>query len=667
MAWSNLMDSRTRDWRTWSSRFGRVPLGSLDLGVFAGVFLFRWLTVEFTNDHFVHLSRARQILLGDVPIRDFFEQLFLQTYLSSAFQLVFGYNLFGEALLTISLVAFGTMLVFHLSARLSGSRWLATGAALLTVLAYPRLYSYPKVFLYVAAIGLAWLYAHRGTRVHVSLMAALTAVAFLLRHDHGVYIAVMLVCCLGLRDWGGALLWRRLGLYAGVTAGLLLPFAVFVQTTTGLVSYVAGSAPQARSIASSLSSLLIAPVDVSIDWSLPFLAVDPPDERRVNVRWAERANDTARRDREVSYGLTAGVHREGRTWSYVLAGRESGNVRALVEDRLVEDTAGIDRGAFRVDPEPWERWLTRRLFVLRLRVVPGVFTAQNALAWFYYLTILLPVVALGLVGADWRSGRVARPEAAVVAAAAILCVIISHTLIRGSPDSRLADVAPPTFVLAAWLARRCGDQAGSLFRARLARAGMVSLFLVTFWSVWTFGGTGTTGGLGARLANAAFLRGPIGIWERFDDVTRQLRDRPIDVWAPPGSTGLRALTRYVLDCTAPSDRVLVTWFEPDVFYYAERGFAGAQAFFVRGWQASVANQRLTISRMQRQSVPIVLGRRDQEEEFRLGFPLVYDYVRTRYRLAAESTFGAEQSFLVFVDAQREPDARHADLGLPCFR
>ena len=201
MAWSNLMDSRTRDWRTWSSRFGRVPLGSLDLGVFAGVFLFRWLTVEFTNDHFVHLSRARQILLGDVPIRDFFEQLFLQTYLSSAFQLVFGYNLFGEALLTISLVAFGTMLVFHLSARLSGSRWLATGAALLTVLAYPRLYSYPKVFLYVAAIGLAWLYAQRGTRVHVSLMAALTAVAFLLRHDHGVYIAVMLVCCLGLRDW----------------------------------------------------------------------------------------------------------------------------------------------------------------------------------------------------------------------------------------------------------------------------------------------------------------------------------------------------------------------------------------------------------------------------------------------------------------------------------
>ena len=60
------MDASTHDGH---ARFRRVPLGILDLGVFAGTFLFRWLTVDFTNDHFVHLSRARQILLGDVPIR----------------------------------------------------------------------------------------------------------------------------------------------------------------------------------------------------------------------------------------------------------------------------------------------------------------------------------------------------------------------------------------------------------------------------------------------------------------------------------------------------------------------------------------------------------------------------------------------------------------------
>ena len=223
-------------------------------------------------------------------------------------------------------------------------------------------------------------------------------------------------------------------------------------------------------------------------------------------------------------------------------------------------------------------------------------------------------------------------------------------------------MAAPTFVLAAWLARRRGDDdpGGSPVRARLERAGVVSLFLLTFWSVWTVGGTGTTGGLGARIANARVWEGPAGVWEQFGVVNRRLRDRPIDAWAPPGSTGLRALTRYLLDCTAPPDRVLVTWYEPGVFFCAERGFAGGQAYFERGSFGSVADQRLTIQRMQRQSVPIVLGRGDQEEAFRHGFPLVFGCVQTRYRLAAESTFGGEQSFLVFVDAQVDPDGEHPD-------
>ena len=663
------MELSTRDVRARLSGLGRVNLGIHDLGVFAGTFLFRWLTVEFPNDHFQHLSRAQQILLGDVPIQDFFDVgFFLQNYLSSAFQIAFGYNLFGEAILTISLVAFGTMLVFHLSALLSGSRSLAAAAALLTVFAYPRLHSYPKVFLFVSAIGLVWLYARRGSRVNVSLMAALTAVAFLLRHDHGVYIAVMMVCFLVLREWGGAQLWRRLGLYAGVTVGLLLPFLVFVQMTTGLVSYAVGSGPQARMIASFVPSFLIDPVAFRFDRSAPLWEVAPAPERRVNVRWAEGTDDTVRREREVRYGLTAGARREGRTWSYVLADHESGNVRALVEDRLVEDTAGIERGAFQVVPEPWDQWLERKLFVVRLRgLLPGVFTPRNALAWFYYLALLVPVAALGRVGADWWSGRVARPEAAVVVSAAILCYIISHTLVRGDPDVRLPDVAAPTFVLAAWLARRRADPGGPLLWVRLQRAGMVTLLLVTFWSVWAFGAAGTSGAFGAQMVRTGVLAGPAGVWERFGAVTRQLRDRPIDAWAPPGSTGLRALTRYVLDCTSPSDRVLVTWFEPEVFYYAERGFAGGQLYLYAGWHASVADQRLTIARMQRQSVPIVLGRRDLLEEFRRQFPLIYNYVLTRYKLAAESTFGEEESFLIFVDAQLDPDSEHPDLGLPCYR
>ena len=106
----------------------------------------------------------------------------------------------------------------------------------------------------------------------------------------------------------------------------------------------------------------------------------------------------------MRFGLTVGARVEGRTWSYVLTDHETANVRALVLDPMVEDTAGIDRRGFRVVPERWESWLKRKLFVLRLSLVPGVFTAQNALAWFYYLTILVPVIALGWVGAAWVVG-----------------------------------------------------------------------------------------------------------------------------------------------------------------------------------------------------------------------------------------------------------------------
>ena len=654
------MDVSTHDGHAKPSGFGRIPLGILDLGVFAGAFLFRWLTVEFTNDHFVHLSRARQILLGDVPIRDFFDAgLFLQNYLSAAAQLVFGYSLFGEAILTISLVAFGTMLVFHLSAQLSGSRWLAAGAALLTVVANPRLYSYPKAFLYVSAIGLVWLYARQGSRLLISLMAVLTAVAFLLRHDHGVYIAFMVVCFLCLREWGGAQLWRCLGLYAGVTAGLLLPFGIFVETTTGLVKYVGGSGPQQQTISSSLSSFPTTSTAFRIDLSAPLWLVEPAPARRVTVHWAEGADAAVRRNREVRYGLAAGARQEGRTWSYAVTDHESGNLRALVQDRLVEHTAGIDRVTFQVVPERWGSWLERRLFVLRLRSLgPGIFTRQNALAWSYYLTLLTPIVALGWVIGGWWSGRVARPEAAVVVAAAILCGIISQTLVRGDPAVRLPDVAAPTFVLAAWLAGR-GGRGRPPFRARLERAGIVSLYVLTFWSVWTSGGTGS---LTAQMSSV--LGGPAGVWEQISVVSRRLRDRPIDQWSPPGKAGLPALTRYLFDCTAPSDRVLATW-APDVFYYAERGFAGGQVFLLDGWHDSIADQRLTLERMQRQSVPVILSR--PGELSRQVFPLVNDHVRTRYRLVAESTFGGDETYQVFVDKQLEPDGEHPHLELPCYQ
>jgi hypothetical protein len=179
-----------------------------------------------------------------------------------------------------------------------------------------------------------------------------------------------------------------------------------------------------------------------------------------------------------------------------------------------------------------------------------------------------------------------------------------------------------------------------------------------------------------RVTGYGMLSPPAAMAQRLLEVTRVLQMRPIDWYAPPGSSGLYALTRYVLECTQPSDRVLVTWFDPQVFFYAERPFAGGQAYFEPDWHSSAADQALTIHRMQRQRVPVVLINASAERQFHKSFPSVYDYVQQHYREAARSTFGGDREYAVLVDRRLqptgvyEPVAGHPveDAGkLPCFR
>src|SRR5262249_6009822 len=115
-------------------------LGAAVTMVFIVTFLLRFQTAAFLNDHFTHLSRARQIVHGEWPIRDFFDPgQFLHYYLSAAAQIVFGYNLFGEALLTISFLSLGAALVYGISWRLSRSHGIAFWMTALAVISSPRL------------------------------------------------------------------------------------------------------------------------------------------------------------------------------------------------------------------------------------------------------------------------------------------------------------------------------------------------------------------------------------------------------------------------------------------------------------------------------------------------------------------------------------------------
>ncbi len=650
----------------------RWAVGVATTIAFAVTWMFRWLTIDFANDHFVHLSRARQILLGELPVGDFFDPgLPLHYYASAAALRISGQNLLGEAVLTVTLIALGAALTFYLAARSSRSLMLATAATVIAVAMFPRLYNYPKVCLYPLALVCLWHYATRRTTVALAALAGMTAIATLFRLDHGFYIGASAAVGLVLANRDRIRAVPAVAVrFVAMTAALLLPFLIFIQLTAGIPAYASGILRNSSTVARAR----ILSLPIQIDRSLPWIAVDAPSRRRVSVRWKPGTSDDQRRQREPQLGLTDGIGDRGATWSYVLADTRREAIEALVNDPLVADTHNIDRDARRViASESWVQRARNRLPLLRTRIAPGVLSPANALAWLYYATVFVPIAALLVLLIQWRRGTLTPFDTATIGTAVVMCLLIHQGLIRESPDSRLPDVAGPTVVLAAWMTgtgrqRTLHEKRGQRapvaaprWRTATARVAIVGLWLGTLWAATTFGETGE------RISATGILAGPAASVARSTEVTRLVTLRPIDFYAPLGSAGVRALTRYVLECTRPSDRVLTGAFEPQIFFYAERPFAGGQVYLRAGWHGSEEDQRLTIARMQRQRVPVVLFSTATEPEIQRGFPQVYRYVEEQYQLAMRSDFGGDRDYTVFVKRDVPPRGTYQPLGLPCYR
>jgi hypothetical protein len=202
----------------------------------------RFLTFTgFSNDHYAHLVMAQQVLLGDRPIRDFADPGWPLTYTLTAL----GWAVTGKTMATewvISTLGFaiGAACTVAAASRLSGSLAIAVAVTVIEILVFPRAYSYPKILIYAAAgWALLPLTAGPSTR-RLVLMALLVAIAFLFRHDHGLFIGLAAAVGVAVtsRDLPGPAIFRRLALLTGATALFLLPWIVFVMLNGGLFSYL---------------------------------------------------------------------------------------------------------------------------------------------------------------------------------------------------------------------------------------------------------------------------------------------------------------------------------------------------------------------------------------------------------------------------------------------
>jgi hypothetical protein len=640
-----------------------------------GSFLIRFLELQFHNDHFEFISLGADIVRGAIPGIDFFDATRpLQYYLSAAGLWLFGHQLLAEALLSVILLSAGTALTFVAGYRLTGSLLLGVVAAIFTGAMLPRLYSYPKVIIPAVSLLACWRFVDVPSWRRLAAVCAATAMSFYFRFDHGVWVGIAVAGALVVQ-FGAE--WRRLSTYTlayvGGVALLCMPFVLFLVVNGGGISSGPGTG--------RLTHLLRGDDVVSL--GLP----EVPNERPLiyvrpagplaTVGWAEGITARQRGALEERYGLRfAHVIDGGEARRYVLTDRSPATLRQLLADPSVAGVTNVDSEG-RILREPaWS--VVRRWLHIPVMESP-LARRDNAAVLVYDVLFMTPLVAalvlLVRVFRRTRRGRLqAEPhgvgfpadpgfrEAPKVAAAILLSLLFNIFLIRGNLDSRLPDVIVPAAILWAWMLR--GPWIGVLRRggaAALGRAAAAATVMVAIWiSVDVYAGTMN------QLTATDLFSAPVNAARRLKSVAAGLGGDPLEQFAPAGSTGLRALTRYVNRCTAPTDRLLVLGFQPEVFFYADRRIAGGNVVFHANLGAAAAEQELIVGRLRRQRVPVAILPVDQADEIERVYPRVKEYLDGRYAVAKESGFGEGRPIRVLVDRSIEASHSDSELNLPCF-
>jgi hypothetical protein len=621
-------------------------------------------TLNLLDDHYGRISPGQQILVfGELPFRDYLDPgYFLTEFSSAAMQWLFGQNLLGELLLDSVCIATGCLLVCVAARRLIGNLPAALVAGTLALLSLPRAYDYDKVLFYPLGILMAWRWLEKPRPGRLAALAVTLTTASLYRFDNGIFLGLATLAGLVVATWRNprVLLTRSvtLVLMAGAFSS---PALLFVQMHGGLATAI----DQMRIYGArefDRTRITAAPA-MSVGSQLLAVNPPPPSQNVVLVRWSPAAESVDERQRLAGRLGLSDEHPVGaaerRTWQYVLSDASVDRIRRLVNDPMVEDTDGIDRSNLvLLHPESRLLRFQRVSSLLRIRVLPDAWTFENAQAIFFYLFMMAPLFAAELLAWRWRiEDDVQRGSLVIIIA---LCLLLNLFILRDPISARVGGMAGPMWVAGIWIAVRL--QAGIRGQSsRWKRVGGRTLFtgvaLVLLWSL------ASTAGWPRQLAEPASA--PFAFRVR---LTRFAIAPPSVELLPSGRTA--GLVRYVQACTLPTDRVFATWFVPQLFYFAQRGFGGAMSATFGGHWSERRFQERSIAAFEAQPTPLVLVRVAGDEQFRRDYPLLDAYFHRRYRVAGETDFGDSHAgpggYRVLVQTDRPVVSIDRTTGLPCF-
>jgi hypothetical protein len=575
---------------------------------------------QFYDANYYATSEATALLAGDHPYRDFFEVgIPLDAYLSAGTLWAAGNRLIGEFARQWLFLVAGAVLSFHLTVRRARSAAPAIAAlpVMLLVLTATPIYHFSKLFFFPLAILLGSRYIERPGPLRGAALALTTALAFLVRHDYGVYLGGGSIVAFAIAraavpaSRASRSMLRDAGAYAAVIIAVLAPWLVAVQANEGLVAY---TRVRTELLQGPRESVYLALLHVN-----PFREFSPdplPAGRpgRVAFSWNPEVAPATRRRLEGEFGLRAIDGASGPSRQYELPNIYDAGLLRLIT--LVHDTEGI----------PWEQLQHSQ------SRLPG---RERAMEWLHQMTLLLPLALLVSAGADWWRGRsssgVAPPHVAPQIFAAIFLAGVCSATLR--ERSYLMTLAPTTAALAA------GLLTGPGWLRRGATAALLAL--------------STVAGVSLAQGSALFTTPGVLADSTRDSFARLVRLPPEYDYAP---------FEYIRDCSLAGDRVLISGLTPlHVSYYTGRRMAGGQINWHRGWRSDPAGQQEALALLQRQSVPFAISTSDPLlTEFRL-YPRVRDILAERYAVLDGS------GGTLMADRGRTAVRPWGPHGWPCFR
>lgn len=617
------------------------------VAVFAAAFLYRLPdATALINDHFMHVVFGRQLLWGRLPVRDAVSLgMPLQTGLSAAAEWLVGYRLLSEGLVIGTAFAAAAVLTFIVIRRATGSLTIAVAGALLEVAIAPRTYSYPKVLVYAAGILLLWRYVDRPSSRRVVEVGTATALAFYLRHDHGLYLGLVAVAVIAMRHGRSV---RAAGQQVAVLAAtcvlLVVPFFAYVEAYGSVPDYVTDlrqfSAREHSSNPFVWPSWPLRSADGIARWTSAEDRAVP-----ISIRWSPAAPDASRREAAARYQIQVPETAPVESGRFALYDTSTANGRALMNDPAIEDTAGIDRLTGAVYVPGW--------YVGPVRVLRDLDTAPASAALLFFVFLLLPAVGI-IVLALYRgpAGPLGQWEHIKIAAVVLVSILTFAGFVRQAIDARIGDAVVAPVVLGAWLAAKWLAGARSSPRSRAVRgAVLAAMLLVVTRSIVV------AGGVEARFARSE----PLAVtW-------RQLATSPpFDAWPAQGSAKYR-IARYVRDCTGPREPLLVLWGGPELYYYADRPFAGRIGLYMEGYYRSDANQRGNAAALERDRPPVVVSEPGRELKELATHPSALAFLARYYRPLGDLTANDGSVLRVFGRRDRPSTSTHPDVGWPCYR